>query len=123
MNSFESEFDPWADVEAGDKLPYIANHQFAFLMGLEHNNFGVNLSGKFVDEMRTEAGQGPVEPDGITDSQFIMDFSANYALNKKVGLFLNVTNLTDEINIIARRPAGISPGMPRAFNLGLKASF
>jgi Fe(3+) dicitrate transport protein len=123
MNSFESEFGPWSDVEAGDKLPYIANHQFAFLMGLEHNNFGVNLSGKFVDEMRTEAGQGSVEPDGITDSQFIMDFSANYALNKKVGLFLNITNLTDEINIIARRPAGIRPGMPRAFNLGLKASF
>jgi Fe(3+) dicitrate transport protein len=73
--------------------------------------------------MRTEAGQGAVEPNGVTDSQFIVDFSAYYALNQMAGLFLNVTNLTDEINVIARRPAGIRPGMPRAFNIGLKANF
>ena len=92
MNSFESDFDPWGDVEAGDKLPYIANHQFAFMMGLEHRSFGINLSGKFVNEMRTEAGQDPVLPDGVTDSQFIVDCSANYALNKQVDLFFNITN-------------------------------
>ena len=123
MNGFESDFDPWGDVEEGDKLPYIAHHQIAFLLGLEHKSFGINLSGKFIDEMRTEAGQGAVEPNGVTDSQFIVDFSAYYALNKMAGLFLNVTNLTDEINVIARRPAGIRPGMPRAFNIGLKVNF
>jgi len=123
QNDFESDFDPWGDVSVGDQLPYVANNQLTFLMGLEHRSFGVNLSGKYMDEMRTIAGQGDMLPQEKTDAQFIMDFSANYQISKYAGIFLNITNLTNDVNVIARRPAGLRPGMPRAFNIGIKTNF
>jgi hypothetical protein len=44
-------------------------------------------------------------------------------LSNNISFFAAVTNLTDQINIVARRPAGVRPGMPRAVKLGIKAVF
>ena len=44
-------------------------------------------------------------------------------MHKNISLFANATNLTDEVYGVARRPAGLRPGMPAAFNIGLKAGF
>ena len=123
QNDFDSDFDPWGEVEAGDQLPYLANNQFTFLIGLEHRKFSVNLSGKYMDEMRTKAGQGEKGDKEKTDAQFTIDLSADYMLTKQIALFANATNLTDDTYIVARRPAGLRPGMPRAFNIGVKANF
>ena len=83
----------------------------------------MNLSGKYIDEMRTVAGQGTPLYNEKTDFQFIMDFSANYKLSKYAALVVNITNLTNNTNIIARRPAGLRPGMPRAYMVGVKTNF
>lgn len=123
QNNFGSDFSPWGEVKAGDKLPYLANHQFIFLISLDHRKFSLNLSGKYIDEMRTVAGQGEKLSNEKTDAQFILDLSANYAMSKNASLFANATNLTNAVNIIARRPAGLRPGMPRAINIGVKATF
>ena len=123
QNNFDSDFDAWGEVQSGDELPYIAHNQFSFLVGLESKSFGVNLSGKYVDEMRTKAGGGDMDPMYKTDAQFIMDVSASYNMSKYASFVINVTNLTNEVNVIARRPAGLRPGMPRAFMLGLKVKF
>jgi len=122
-NSFESEFDPWGDVQVGDKLPYIANHQLTFILGLEHRLFAFNLSGKYITEMRAVAGQADINIGPSTDAQLIFDCSARYSLSKNVDIFMNVVNFTNAINIIAIRPAGFRPGMPRGFNFGVKARF
>ena len=123
QNSFDSDFEAWGEVKSGDDLPYIANNQFSFLLGLEHKSFGLNFSGKYVDEMRTKAGEGDMDPMYKTDAQFIMDASLYYKMSKYASLVLNVTNISNEVNVIARRPAGLRPGMPRAFMLGLKIAF
>ena len=123
QNDFDSDFGGWGKVTAGDQFPYMANDQFTFIFGLEHHKFGLNLSGKYMDEMRTAPGQGEILSNEKTDSYFVIDAGANYNLHKYVSLFANATNLTDQIYVVARRPAGLRPGMPRAFNIGLKANF
>ena len=122
-SDFDSDFEGWGEVQAGDKLPYIAAHQASFSLGIENKTFGFSISGKLVDEMRTTAGQDDLDVVAMTDEQFILDLSGNYIISNNVSLFANVTNLTNNVNIVARRPAGLRPGMPRAVKLGIKASF
>ena len=123
QNNFDSDFEGWGKVSAGDQFPYMANNQFTLILGLEHHKFGLNISGKYMDEMRTAPGQGKILSNEKTDSYFVIDASANYKLHKNISLFANATNLTDKVYVVARRPAGLRPGMPRAFNIGLKANF
>lgn len=123
LNDFESEFDPWGDVVAGDQLPYLANNQFTLMLALEHHKFNINLSGRYMDKMRSTAGQGNIPDNEKIDSYFIVDASANYMLNKNITLFTTITNLTGQVYNVARRPAGLRPGMPKAFNLGAKVIF
>ena len=123
QNSFISTFEDWGTVTEGDQFPYLANNQFAVLLGLEHKNFNINISGRYMDEMRTTPGQGEIQANEKTDAYFVIDASANYIMYKNISLFTSVTNITDKVYIVARRPAGLRPGMPRAFIVGLKATF
>ena len=123
QNSFVSTFGDWGTVEAGDQFPYLANNQFTILVGLDHRKFGFNISGRYMDEMRTMPGQGAIPSNEKTDAYFVVDASAHYILHKHFSLFANATNLTNDVHLVARRPAGLRPGMPVAFNGGIKATF
>lgn len=123
INSFSSDFSDWGVVTAGDRLPYLANNQFTAMIGLEHHKYSINVSGRYMDAMRTAPGQGEIPSNQKTDAYFVTDISANYQLHKKMSLFANVINVTNETYIVARRPAGLRPGLPRCFNLGVKARF
>ncbi len=122
-NSFESEFEPWGNVEEGDKLPYLAPHQLALNITLESTRFNVNLSSKYVSDMRTVAGQNEIPSNQLIGAQFIVDLSSNYFINKNISIFGSIRNITDEVYLVARRPAGLRPGLPRSFMLGVKAIF
>lgn len=122
-NSFESEYQAWGNVEVGDELPYVAPHQFVMNIGLEHTKFNLNLSSKYTSAMRTEAGTGDLLPSKGTDKSLIMDFSAQYNVTWKLGLFASVYNLSNATYIVSRRPAGVRPGLPRSFTLGVKSNF
>ena len=123
QNSFESEFEGWGTVEEGDQLPYLPKHQLALFAGLESGKFRINLSTKYQSALRTVPGQGDIPLDESTDSQFVVDFSTNYTLHKNLTLFGSIRNLTNQVYNVARRPAGLRPGMPRSFIVGLKARF
>jgi len=123
QSSFDSAFDGWGKVTAGDQFPYLAKNQFTVMLELEHYKFNLNLSARYTDPMRTLPGQGAIPSNEKTDSYFVIDASANYNFNKNISFFANATNLTNQIYVVARRPAGLRPGMPRAFNIGLKATF
>ena len=122
-SDFDSEFDGWGEVENGDELPYLANHQMTFLLGFEHSKLNLNVSGRYTGAMRTTAGQGKINDDQKTDSHFTLDASIDYSVQRNLHFFANATNLLDNVYIVARRPAGLRPGMPRAFNIGIKAQF
>jgi len=123
QNSFDSDFDGWGKVSASDQFPYLPNNQLTFILGLEHRQFNFNLSGKYMDDIRTVPGQGKIPINEKINSYFVVDASASYNLHKNISLFSNVTNLTNKVYAVARRPAGLRPGMPFAFNVGLKATF
>ena len=123
QNSFESEFEGWGTVEQGDQLPYLPKHQLALFLGLESGRTSFNISTKYQSALRTEPGQGDIPTNQGTDSQFVVDFSTNYSLNKNINLFGSIRNLTNQVYNVARRPAGLRPGMPRSFVVGLKAYF
>jgi Fe(3+) dicitrate transport protein len=122
-SSFKSDFEDWGEVNAGDALPYLANHQLAINLSFEHAKFAVNFGSKYTSEMRTVAGSGAIPADELIPSVFVMDAGVKYNVHKNISLVLNVTNLTDQVYLVSTRPAGLRPGMPRAFQLGLKANF
>ncbi|MDZ4748806.1 MAG: hypothetical protein SH808_09980, partial [Saprospiraceae bacterium] len=74
-------------------------------------------------EMRTSPGQGDIPVNEKTDSYLAFDASAVYHLNNYFSVFTNATNFTNEVYNVARRPAGLRPGMPATFNVGLKVNF
>ena len=122
--TFDSDFDPWGEVEEGFKLPYLPEHKFAVNAGVDNvYGFDLRLTGRFTDELRTVAGAGAPAPRNRIDSHFVMDLSAEYALSNRARLFGSIRNLADNEYAVARRPAGLRPGMPRTFLVGVKTSF
>ncbi len=123
QNSFDSSFEGWGEVSVGDELPYLAHHTFTTMLNLSHQKFSFNISGRYQGEMRTVAGQGSIPGNERTDAYFVLDANVSYMLHRRVTLFGSITNLSDEVYVVARRPAGLRPGMPRAFQGGLKVNF
>lgn len=119
-HSFESQFDPWGTVETGDELPYLAPHQLAWGLGLEYGKWALNLNGKWNDRMRTVAGQGDVPANVLIPGYHVMDISLQWQWTPNFGLSARVQNLTNEAYLVARRPAGLRPGMPRMAIFGVQ---
>ena len=123
QNDFDSEFDPWGEVSSGDELPYLPKNQFSFNIGLESRRASVDISSKYVGEMRTVAGQAETTDSQNIDANFVTDVAASFFLNKNVTFFGSIRNAFDNEYEVARRPAGLRPGMPRSFILGVKTTF
>ena len=70
--------------------------------------------------MRTQAGSGTLLNEYSTDDITQIDITSEYKLNNKSNLFLTIRNLTDSRSIVARRPAGLRPTLPRTFSAGIK---
>ncbi|MDJ0750627.1 MAG: TonB-dependent receptor [Woeseiaceae bacterium] len=117
-NAFESSFDPWGEVEIGDELPYIPEHQLRATAGLEASRFSLNLAASYVDRMRTRAGQGALVTADTVPSHVVWDAVASWSFSERLSTYLKIDNLLDETYIAARRPAGVRPGLPRTAYLG-----
>lgn len=119
-SSFESDYDPWGDVVAGDEFPYLPRHQFRGSVGLDGVGWGTTLSAFGASAMRTEAGQGETPASESTDSYVVLSLMAEYGLPWNGTLYLGIQNLLDESYIVARRPAGARPGLPRTLMAGFR---
>ncbi len=122
-SSFVSTYEDWGTVNDGDELPYLAKNQLSLLLSLEHRLFSLNLSAKYMDAMRTHPGKGEMTEGAKTDQSFILDASASASVHQNIKVFAGMNNLADETYIVATRPAGLRPGMPRMIQVGLKADF
>ncbi|WP_250434235.1 TonB-dependent receptor family protein [Hanstruepera flava] len=123
QNSFGSDDDLWGEVQEGDKLPYIPEHQFNLMVSLEHKKYEINASGRYLGEFRTMAGSGAIPENEKVDSNFVLDFSAKYHFNDHFSLTGNIINALDTTYAVSRVPAGLRPGMPFAANAGLEFRF
>lgn len=119
QNSFESDFDPWGDVEAGDEMPYIPEHQLRATAGLAAEQWSVNVAASYMSQLRTKAGQGAYDPAESIDSRVVWDFVANWKFTDKLSTYVKIDNLLDKTYVAARRPSGVRPGLPRTAYLGI----
>ncbi|MFP4003245.1 MAG: TonB-dependent receptor family protein [Alphaproteobacteria bacterium] len=122
-NSFQSDFDPWGEVIAGDELPYIPHHQLSAGIGIEGKSWGGDLRLVYVDEVRTRAGQGAIPADERIDSYVVADLTVYWNITDNVSLKGTVRNLFDNEYAVARRPAGLRPGLPRVALAGIALEF
>ncbi len=121
--SFESAFDPWGTVQDGDRLPYIPEHQIFAALGVEGAWWGGEVALSYVDEVRTEAGQGPIPANRLIEARTVLDLSAYADVADGVRLTASVRNLLDNDYAVARRPAGLRPGLPRLVLVGASVDF
>jgi len=123
QSAFVSSYAAWGQVEKGDKLPYLSAHQFSAGVGVAHGSFSLDLEAVYSSAMRTNASQGPIDPLRATDSFLLWNLSADVTLADQVAVFAGIENLTNEVYIVARRPAGARPALPRTLVVGLKLDF
>jgi len=119
-STFVSNFEPWGDVQSGDELPYIPEHQLNATAGLETEQWRVNVSANYVGELRNKAGQDALDPATSVDSHVVWDFMAAWQFTPRLSVYTKVDNLLDETYMASLRPAGARPGLPRTAYLGIK---
>jgi len=120
QTAFESDFEPWGTVEPGHELPYLARHQLFASAGVAFPRWSVHVSATHGSAMRTRAGQGDVPEGEGTDAFLVLGAIADYRVAPQAALFLGVENVTDERYVVARRPAGARPGLPRTIQAGVR---
>ncbi|MCP3980696.1 MAG: TonB-dependent receptor [bacterium] len=123
LNSFDSDYDPWDEVERGDELPYVPQHQGSLSLGVRGVRWSAFANLWHLGEMRTVAGQGPLPELESTDSRLLLDLSVGYRFGRDLRLFAEVRNVTDEAYVAARRPAGARPGIDRTALIGVSLQF
>ncbi len=118
-SAFDSSFDPWGDVQIGDQLPYIPEHQLRAAAGIQAQKWTINLAASYTGKMRTKAGQGEFTPTETIDSHLVWDILASWQISPSFRTYFKVDNLLNDIYIAARRPAGVRPGLGRTAYLGI----
>jgi Fe(3+) dicitrate transport protein len=119
QSSFDSNFEPWGEVEKGDELPYIPEHQLSVTAGLEAQKWRSNIAANYIGQLRTKAAQGSFEPAESISSHVVWDLMAAWQFTRQLSAYVKIDNLLDATYIAARRPAGVRPGLPRTAYLGL----
>jgi Fe(3+) dicitrate transport protein len=120
-SSFESDFDGFGTVEEGDELPYLARHRLYARAGVERAGWSAAVMANAVSDMRAAAGQGPIPESDLIGSHVVLDLVAEAPLPGGLALVGRAYNVLDEAYVVARRPAGLRPGLPRTVTLGLRA--
>ena len=92
----------------------------AVKLGLLHALGGVELSFSGQTEMRDIPGQGEVtESEGIP-GQYSLDLNAQLRITSRAQLYVTLTNITNQTQMVSRRPYGARPGRPFHAMVGLK---
>jgi Fe(3+) dicitrate transport protein len=113
----------WGEVEEGDSLPNLPEHQLMVGAGLLlPNGFGADLRLRYFDDTCATAACDAFED---IDSYYAVDLSAYYDWTERARVYLTVDNITDEDNnIIARQPKGGARGQkPRTVLAGIRYNF
>lgn len=124
QTAFDSSFSQWGRVAAGDELPYIPENQLSLTAGLmAEDQWRVDLTYKYVDEMREAAGSNTPLEGLFTDALNQWDLSAWFQWSEHLRIYAKVDNLTDDQSIVSRRPFGARPNKPRQAIVGVKVMF
>lgn len=122
-SAFTSDFSAWGAVSKGDYLPYLSRHQFTARAGWIRGDFSADISARWSEAMRTEAGQAPLSEVETVGAATVLDAALHYQFTETMRLNLGVLNLTDQVYTAAARPAGLRPGLPRTLSAGFHIDF
>jgi len=121
LTAFSSAIPGFDDVEPGDRIPYVPEHQIGGRVGIGAEGWGsFDVAVNYVSRMREAAGQGSATSDALTDAQFTIDLLAEAKILPEISVYGSVLNLFNNSYIVARRPLGARPGRPRFGQLGVK---
>ncbi|MEQ8594977.1 MAG: TonB-dependent receptor, partial [Parvibaculum sp.] len=121
--SFNSGFGPWGNVNVGDELPYVPDHQLTLTAGVEGETWRANVIANYVGETRSVAGQGAIPDNQLINERIVLDLSAEVDIVPGVSLIGIVENVTDEVYNVSFDPAGARPGKPRTVLGGIRFTF
>lgn len=116
-NTFDSDF--WGSVTAGMEIPDLPDSQLALQAGFETQD-GLTGSATFYSYGST-CSVASCAAGTEVDSYSVIDASLTQAINESLDVYLVVSNLTDETDVIARAPKnGARAQMPRSFLVGVR---
>lgn len=122
-NDFSSSFKEWGNVTKGDELPYLPKQTANMSIGVEAGAVSAYLSASFFGVSRIKAGNGPIPYKLKTSAATVWDLAVGYQINDIWKVNARIENLSDEVYIASRRPAGVRSGIPRTGYIGIKAEF
>ncbi|SHI11385.1 TonB-dependent receptor family protein [Ferrimonas marina] len=120
QTDFDSDFTMWGQVQAGDPLPYLPEHQLTLGAGLAGQSWSTDLLARYVSEMWEASGEGVTLSGVETDDYWTLDLAARYDLGGYGEVYGKVTNLLDEEAIVSRRPYGARPNRSQQWVLGYR---
>ena len=116
-NTFDSDF--WGSVTAGMEIPDLPDSQLALQAGFETEN-GLSGSATFYSYGSTCSVASCAAGTEI-DSYNVIDASLTKAVNEAMDVYMVVSNITDETDVIARAPKnGARAQMPRSILVGIR---
>ena len=118
-SAFESDFGPWSVVEEGDYLPYLSPHQGNAQLSIIRGNHALELNARYASSMRVEAGKATFDATNATDAVAILDAMYRCDVNAQCTAYVGVNNAFNSSAVVAMRPAGLRPNMPRLFRAGI----
>jgi len=111
----------------GDNLPDLPEHIWSVSAGVIHSSgWDSYLHVSYMDEtcVNTTCDRSGVNDRFLkTDDFIVVDWTAGYALAADTRVYAKVNNLLDEDAIVARKPDGARPNMPRTFYMGVNWEF
>jgi len=119
--SFQSSFTQWGDVQVGDELPYVPEHLVGGTFGVGGRIWDASIVPSCSGPMRDVAGQGAIPENERIDGFFVLDLTAEVRVLRRLVLYGQVGNVTNNAYVASLRPFGIRPGAPLTFMLGVKA--
>jgi Fe(3+) dicitrate transport protein len=116
-NTFDSDF--WGSVTAGMEIPDLPDSQLALQASFETQD-GLSGSATFFSYGST-CSVASCAAGTEVDSYSLIDASLTQAINESLDVYLVVSNLTDETDVVARSPKnGARAQMPRSFLVGVR---
>ncbi|ASJ97917.1 TonB-dependent receptor family protein [Shewanella marisflavi] len=121
--SFTSDFDPWGEVEAGYKLPYLPENQLFASAAMAGDNWQITLAARYTDDIRTQAGQGAIATEQLIEAKTIVDLSGRYHLGEAHEVYLSAENLFDTSYVTTKIHGSNFAGKPLSVTLGYRYQF
>ena len=122
-SDFESEFPLWRNVQKGDEVPYMPNHQVAFSIGIEREKWDMNTNIRYASSQVEQAGIGGDLDDVTLKSYTVVDLTGSYYHSQRSTFYGKIDNVLDSDHMVSRRPYGARPTKPMTVALGYRYEF